>query len=156
MRSVLETAMYYSYFRTHHAELETLARNDGYYVDKSDILEFHKEHTRNFMKMQEALGLLSRLNSWYGKVSSLVHGQVPGAWIEHTSVKDIKPIKITQDLAIQTFTEGVEVVHRFLLCTTGKQLWDTFSPSSKKFLLSGLHGNVKKTLQLELRIIWYN
>jgi hypothetical protein len=149
IRTVLETALYYSYFRTHPSELETLARGSGFYIDKRDVLEFHKVHTLKFVEMQSKLGLVARLETWYGQVSSLVHGQVPGAWVEHKSVSDIKAIKATQDLAIETFVEGVELVHRLFLCTVGKQLWDSFSPSAKRQLLAGLHGDHKKILHLD-------
>src|SRR5580704_13266056 len=101
MRSMLETALYYSYFRTHPTELETLARDVGYYIEKRDILDFHRQHTVNFGELQQKLGLVSRLETWYGQVSSLIHGQIPGEWIEHKSVADIKPIKATQEVAIK-------------------------------------------------------
>jgi hypothetical protein len=149
IRATVETALYYTYFRTHPAELQTLVRGIGFYIDKRDVLEFHKQHTIDFSDNQQKLGLLTRLEKWYGHVSSLVHGQVPGAWIEHKSVAEIKPIKVTQDLAVQTFVEAVELVHRFFLCTVGKQLWDAFTPSAKGELLAGLHGNIKKSLHLD-------
>jgi hypothetical protein len=149
IRAVFETALYYSYFRTHPAELETLARNDGFYIDKKVVIDFHKTHTRSFTELQQKLGLLQRLEKWYGGVSSLVHGQVPGTWVEHTSVAKIGSIKVTQDLAIEAFVEGVELVHRLFLCTVGKHLWDTFSPSAKKQLLAGLDGHLKTALQID-------
>jgi hypothetical protein len=149
IRSVLEAALYYSYFRTHFSELETLARGTGYYLEKKEVLEFHREHTLLFSERQQRLGVLSRLEGWYGRVSSLVHGQIPGVWIEHKSVSEISPIKATQDLAIKMFVEGVDIVHRFFLCTVAQQLWDSFSIEAKKQLLSGLHGDEKKILKLD-------
>jgi hypothetical protein len=149
IRAVVETALYYSYFRLHRAELETLVRGTGFYILKQDVVEFHKQHTVDFNSTQQALGFLTRLDKWYGQISSLVHGQVPGAWIEHKSVAEIKHIKGTQDLAVQAFVESVELVHRLFLCTVGKQLWDAFTPSAKKQLLAGLHGNIKKSLRLD-------
>lgn len=149
IRTMLETALYYSYFRTHPVELATLVRNEGFYIDKNYIIEFHKRHTVKFSELQQKLGVISRLENWYGRVSSTVHGQIPGAWIEHKSVSDIKPIKATQDLAINTFVEGEDIVHRLFLCTVGRQLWDAFSSTGKKQLLAGLHGDDKKALQLD-------
>jgi hypothetical protein len=149
IRSVLETALYYSYFRTHFSELETLARGTGYYLEKKEVLDFHKEHTFQFVERQQKLGVVSRLESWYGRISSLVHGHIPGAWVEHESVSEIAPIKATQDLAVKMFQEGVEIVHRFLLCTVAHQLWDSFSVEAKKQLLSRLHGDEKKILRLD-------
>jgi hypothetical protein len=149
IRSVLETALYYSYFRTHFSELETLARGTGYYLEKKEVLEFHKQHTFLFSDRQQKLGVLSRLEGWYGRVSSLVHGHIPGAWIDHKSISEIQSIKTTQDLAVKMFVEGVDIVHRFFLCTVAQQLWDGFSTEAKKQLLSGLHGDEKKVLKLD-------
>lgn len=148
IRSAIETALYYSYFRSHFAELETLARASGYYLEKKEVLDFHKEHTFLFAERQQKLGVLSRMESWYGRISSLVHGHIPGVWIEHKSVSEIGPIKSTQDLAIGMFEEGVDIIHQFFLCTVAQQLWDSFSSDAKKQLLSGLHGDEKKILKL--------
>jgi hypothetical protein len=149
IRTVVETALYYSYFRKHPAELETLVRGIGFYIGKQDVVEFHKRHTVDFSDNQQTLGFLARLEKWYGQISSIVHGQVPDTWIEHKSVKDIKSIKVTQDAVVQSFSEAVELVHRLLLCTVGKHLWDAFTPSAKRALLAGLHGDIKKSLHLD-------
>ena len=126
IRSMFESALYYTYLRSHPSELESLARGMGYYLEKKEVIEFHKEHTFRFNELQQKLGVLSRLEKWYGSVSSLVHGHLPGAWIEHKSVAEIKPIKTTQDLAVDTFAEGGDIVHRLFLCTVAQQLWDFF------------------------------
>jgi len=149
IRSVMESALYYTYFRTHLAELETLVRAKGYYIDKRDVVDFHRVHTADFGDVQQKLGVISRLEAWYGRVSSLVHGQIPGQWVEHKSVADIKPIKTTQDVAVATFVEGEEIVHRLFLCTTGRQLWDSFSSTAKAKLLAGLQGHEKVALKLD-------
>jgi hypothetical protein len=150
MRSMLETALYYSYFRTHPAELTTLARSVSFYLEKQDILDYHKQHSPDFVALQGALGVVSRLQKWYRLVSSIIHGQIPGKWVSHKSISEIKPIKPTQDIVIGTFVEGVDIVHRFFLCTVGRELWDGFSTPAKKQLLSGLHGDEKKALQLDI------
>jgi len=149
IRSMFESALYYSYLRTHPSELETIVRGTGYYLEKREVIEFHKQHTARFNELQKALGVLSRLEKWYGRVSSLVHGHIPGAWVEHESVAEIKPIKATQDLAVATFAEGSDIVHRLFLCTVAQQLWDSFSTQAKKQLLAGLHGDEKKILKLD-------
>ncbi|MCK4826505.1 hypothetical protein KA005_62765, partial [bacterium] len=56
-RNVLETALYYTYFRTHLSELTTLVRNEDYFIHKSDIIEYHKLHTPNFKEFQSCFGL---------------------------------------------------------------------------------------------------
>ena len=56
MRTVVESCLYYSYFRTHPSELATLVRSSKYFTDKYSILEYHKEHTPKFSERQQALG----------------------------------------------------------------------------------------------------
>ena len=57
-RTLLETCLYYTYFRTHPEELATLVRVDKYYVGKGDVLDYHRTHTRNFMEYQNLFGLI--------------------------------------------------------------------------------------------------
>lgn len=149
IRSVFECALYYTYFRTHPSELQTLIRDPEYFVDKQELIDYHKKHSARFTDVQQSLGLVSQQKKWYSKTSAVVHGQIPGTWIDHTSIAQIKPIKKTQDLAINLFTEGVELVNKLLLCTVGLLLWDRFSTTAKKQLLSGLSGDQKKALGLD-------
>lgn len=149
MRSMLEAALYYSYFRTHHSELETLARESGFYIGKRELLEYHMKHTDGFKDNQSRLNLVPRLEDWYRKVSAILHGQIPGTWVEHQSVAEIEHIKATQDIVVEAFTDGEDIVHRLFLCTVGRLLWDGFSSAAKKQLLSGLPGKVKTGLALD-------
>jgi len=144
-----QTALYYSYFRTHPSELTTLASDSNFYIGKRDLLEYHMIHTSDFKNIQNKLNLVSSLGDWYRTVSAIIHGQIPGAWVEHKSVAEIKPIKSTQDIVVETFTEGEEIVHQLFLCTVGRLLWDGFSTTAKKQLLSGLHGDLKAALALD-------
>jgi hypothetical protein len=100
MRIMVETALYYTYFRTHHAELATLARDPAFYVEKRDLVEYHKKHTPDFGSLQSRLGVLVRLERWYSTVSAIVHGQIPGAWVEHKIVAEIKNIAATQEVSL--------------------------------------------------------
>ncbi len=78
-----------------------------------------------------------------------MHGQIPGAWVEHKSLSEIAPITTTQDLVLAAFIEGEEILHRLFLCTAGKLLWDMFSSPAKKELLHGLSGDLKTALALD-------
>ena len=55
VRAVFETALYYTYFRTHPVELASLVRNEGFYLEKREILDFHKIHTNGFSEKQRKL-----------------------------------------------------------------------------------------------------
>jgi hypothetical protein len=84
-RTILETCLYYTYFRTHPQELASLIRVKKYFVSKAELLDYHRLHTPNFMIHQEIFGLLGNLETWYSGVSAVVHGQIPGAWNAHSA-----------------------------------------------------------------------
>ncbi len=149
MRTAVETALYYSYFRTHPSELATLARDPDFYLSKSEVVDYHKIHTPGFKDLQGQLGVASGLSAWYSKVSAVLHGQVPGIWVTHKSMSEIKFDKPTLHAAVSTFLEGEELIHRFFLCTVGRQLWGSVSTSAKKVLLKGLSGSLKTSLRLD-------
>jgi hypothetical protein len=150
MRAMLETGLYYTYFRTHPSELASLVRNNDYFVDKRELLEYHKRHTAEFIALQAKLGLVSRLDKWYNDVSAVVHGQIPGTWIEHHALAKTSNIAATQKIVVEKFLDGTEILHRLFLCTAGKTLWDAFSTEAKRELLRGLPGDAKTELGLDI------
>lgn len=150
-RTVVETCLYYTYFRTHPEELATLVRVEKYYISKSEILDYHKLHTDNFTSHQEVFGLIGNLERWYSKVSSVVHGQIPGAWNNHAALNQISYDDTTHKLAVETLSTGERLVHELLLCTTGHSLWPSFGPDAKKQLLKGLAGEKRNLLGLDLK-----
>jgi hypothetical protein len=149
MRALLENALHYTYFRSHPVELATLVRDTGYFVDKRSLVEFHKLHTKGFQEAQQALGLLSRLDAFYSKISAIIHCQIPGAWMSQKAVSEIAPNQKMLHNVLGAFLEAEEIVHRLFLCTVGKELWDAFSTTAKKKLLTGLPGPQKIALGLD-------
>ncbi len=149
MRTMLESSLYYTYFRTHPAELATLVRNSEFYVEKSELLDYHKIHTPNFSERQKVFGLVDKLNKWYKRISSLAHGQMPGDWRTHTSLANIQHIKKTLLIVIETFVEAVEIVHNLFICTVGGELWNDFSSEAKRYLIKGISGENKTILGLD-------
>jgi hypothetical protein len=149
MRTIVETALYYSYFRSHPSELATLARDSDFYVSKSDILDYHKAHTLNFVELQKRMGLLAGMNTWYSTVSAVLHGQLPGTWVTHTSLDKVKYSKPTVTLAVSTYVSGEDLLHKFFLCTVGRELWGNFSTQAKQLLISGLAGDLKTALEID-------
>jgi len=148
MRALVETAMYYTFFRRHPAELGTLVRDSDYFLQKSDVVEHHNKHTERFRDLQSPLGLVSRLNEWYRTVSAVVHGQIPGGWVGHTSLSGIEHDDATLFSALEMFEEAEYLVHALFLCTVAQDLWGDFSAPAKKELLKGLSGDVKSGLGL--------
>ena len=149
IRTILETALYYTYFRSHPVELSSLLREKKYYITKENILEYHKLHTENFRSVQEKIGLITLIEEVYKKLSAITHGQIPGVWSGAVALKDTK---YTQDLCAdvsKTFEDTEESVHMLFLCTSGKDLWDSMSSSAKKALLKGIPGETKNLLRLD-------
>jgi len=150
MRIILETALFYSYFRTHLCELATLVRDDQWYLQKSDIIEYHTKHTPNFTELESRLNLITRLNKWYRYISSVIHGQIPGVWVRQTELSDVQHIDDLKKNAVKNFNECTEIVNVFFLCTIDRELWHGFSSSSKKKLLKGIKGETKVALGLDM------
>lgn len=149
-RTAVETALYYTYFRSHIKELSTLVRSPNYFIDRSFIIDYHKTHTENFTENQGYFGLISDLKQWYSEISSIIHGQIPGIWITHQSLSEIKHDTKNMEAIIAYFREGTNIIHHLFLCTVGLELWDSFSTAAKKTLLAGIHGDTKAALGLNL------
>lgn len=149
MRSMLECAMYYCYFRTHVSELQTLIRDDKYYVSKKEILEFFKKHIVEYQLKQEKLGLVGRLEHWYSKTSAIVHGQIPGKWSQGSSVSDFLHSSSHMAEAVDHFESGALLVRDLFLCTIAVDVWPGVSTTSKKAILKGFTPEVKGLLKLD-------
>lgn len=149
LRTVVETALYYSYFRTHSVELATLLRDDKWYVSKQEVIDYHMAHTAGFSELQKKFPVAAILNPWYSKMSAIVHGQIPGAWHSQRSISEIAPNPELMAVVVQELEECVRIVDRLFFTTVGRDLWQYFSPSAKKHLLHGLPGDVKTALMLD-------
>lgn len=150
IRGMVEAALYYTYFRTHSEELSTLLRDPKFFLFKSDVVDYHKCHSPDFSVLDQAVGLISKLDDLYKRLSAIAHGQIPGKWLAHTSLAGVKPTpELASDL-VRTFVEAEEVVHYLFLCTVGQRLWPDFSSQAKAALLRGLSGDVKTALKLDL------
>ena len=152
MRSMVESALYFSYFRTHPSELSTLVRDSAFFVDKAEILDFHKRHTANFIVAQNSLNLIGELNAWYSRMSAIVHGQVPGKWVSHMSIRSVSANDVFESEAADEFEIGVRLVNQFFLCTISQDshVWDGIDVGVRKVFLKGLAGPVKQALALDV------
>lgn len=149
MRSMLECAMYYCFFRTHFSELETLVRDEKYYISKKEILDFFKKHIAGYQKKQDKLGFGVRLEHWYSKTSAIVHGQIPGAWNQGVSVSEFLHVESLLTEAVSHFEFGTLLVRDLFFCTITVDTWAGFSTTSKQAILKGVPGDVKAVLQLD-------
>jgi hypothetical protein len=149
MRALFEAALYFSYFQDHPRELATLLTNDKYYVQKEELLEYHKQHTHAFTENQEQFGLVGRLNQWYARMSRIIHGQIPGGWVHQHSLAGIKPNSQTTKRVVDEFAEVVAIVNDLLLCTVAQDIWHNVSTAAKRELTKGLSGAAKAQLRLD-------
>lgn len=149
LRTVVETALYYSYFRTHPTELATLLRDDKWYVSKQEILDYHMTHTAGFGDLQKKLPVGSILNPWYSRMSAIIHGQIPGAWHSQRAISQIAPNTELMSAVASELEQCVSIVDRLFFTTVGRELWGNFSPSAKTALLKGLTGEVKTAMGLD-------
>lgn len=149
MRTAVESAMYYSYFRSHPVELATLVRVKKYYISKSDVVDYHKEHTIRFSELQSILNLNSRLDDWYRDLSSIVHGQVPGAWSGSGSLVNTAYEPELSSEAAEYFSTAASIINCLFLSTFAAEIWHGISKSSKKAFLRGLTGDQKTVLGLD-------
>lgn len=148
-RAIVESALYYTYFRNHQAELATLLRDQNFYISKSDVLDFHKIHTENFNTYQSRLNFISSLDKWYKKVSSVTHAQVPGNLSGNLNLADLSFDKTLFDESISIVLEAWEIVNRLFFSTLSQDLWRVFSPDAKITLLKGMSGDTRKELCLD-------
>jgi hypothetical protein len=149
MRTILETALYFSYFKDHPVELATLTRESSYFIQRTEILEFHKMHTHDYSAKEKAVSLHSRMNNWYKSISGIIHGQLPGGWTSHKGVNDIHHHLATLHEVVAKYKECIEIVNLLFLVTVSDDVWHSFSPTTKKKLLYGISAEIKAVLQLD-------
>lgn len=150
MRTMVETALYYTYFRVHLVELPTLLRNEKWYISKSDVLDFHILHSENFTLFQSRLGLIAELNKWYSEISAIIHGQIPGRWLQPKNINGFSGSAEGRLAASEMFCKGEEIIHKLFLATVGKENWESVSTTAKSALLKNLPGDIRMTLGLDL------
>ncbi|MFC3814140.1 hypothetical protein [Lysobacter sp. GCM10012299] len=149
MRSMVECALYYTYFKSHPMELATQVRDSAFYVTKAEILDFHKLHTPEFSVRQGCLGFVSRLNSWYSRTSAIVHGQIPGVWSSPGGITSISFDPRAAREVVSHFSDAVSLAQDSFLCCVAFEYWRFFESTSKAFILKGMPGGVKESLKLD-------
>lgn len=137
MRASVESALYYSYFRHHPQELRTLLTKHDYYLTKKKIVDHHFLHVPNFGKLDRSLNFTSKIEKWYGEISALVHGQIPGVWTSK-SLGRTAPLRDEAKAPIKLFERASEIIQLLFLMTISLEEWEGINPLSRAKLLSGL------------------
>lgn len=149
MRAMVECSLYYTYFRSHGVELQTLVRDSDYYLDKGGVVQFHREHTVGFRAKEQALGVLQRLDAWYSRVSGIVHGQIPGKWVTSKGLADVTPNEGIAMQAVAEFVEAERIVHEVLLVTIEPDSWHSFPVDVRRVLLKAVSADAVRALDLK-------
>ena len=149
LRGMLESALYFVYFRTHPTELNTLFRDKDYYIQKSDILQYLNDHIPDYKIKQAALSLNTELNSWYKEVSSVIHAQIPGNWGGPKDLSSTEFNEIYVKNVTDMHSKAVSLINRLLLCTVAPDIWGQSSPENRKLFLKSLPTTTKQVLKLD-------
>lgn len=149
MRTLVECALYYLYFRTHVVELSTLTRDSKYFVSKKYIIEYFGTHIPEFNRKQSALALVSRAGEWYSRISAIVHGQIPGKWSNGSGIAGLSHVEATASDVVDSFEVGVKIAEDLFFCVIADELWGAFSSPGKKAIIKGMSGDKKKLLGLD-------
>lgn len=149
MRSMLECAVYYCYFRTHPAELKTLVRDEKYYLSKSEIIDYFQVHVDGWKKKQSAIALVSRLDSWYSKVSAIIHGQIPGHWSKSLAISESSHSDEFLRETVKFAVDCANISRDVIICAFMDDLWRFVETDAKRELLRGTSAEYREKLKLD-------
>lgn len=149
MRSMLECAIYYCYFRSHPAELKTLVRDDKYYLSKSEIMDYFQVHVDGWKKKQSAIALVSRLDSWYSKVSAIIHGQIPGSWSKSLAISDSSHYDTLLKETVKFAVDCADISRDVMICSFMGEAWRFVETDAKRELLRGTSADYREKLKLD-------
>lgn len=149
LRTGVESALYYSFFYNHPAELDTLHRNEKFYLSKNEIVEYHNIHTQSFPSRQEALKFLGELNHWYSYISAIIHGQIPGVWTSH-SLLDTGFENEASAAVSKEFKTAVRIVNKLFLSIAQRDMWEGLSSHGRQLFLSEIEGRTVRQLGLSV------
>lgn len=138
IRTIFESVLYFSYFKDHPKELDSVVRRN-LYMSRATLIDYHRSHTNSFDALYENTKLKRDLEQIYKEVSSIVHGQKPGTWhpTHILSQRDFDE-KICHE-AVNLYCRTVDVINLLLLCTLDYNEWITINPGSRKLILSVVH-----------------
>lgn len=147
LRTILESFLYFSYFKDHEVELRTLSLADSYYISKKEIIDYHGVHTLGYKKKSQDLGFTGDLEKFYKKISSIVHGQLPGVWHSSSCLSDKTFDKTLTEEAVSDFVELVAIINIFMLMLISDEDWLNLDNGVKRNFQKGLSSKIKETLK---------
>lgn len=148
IRTVLESVLYFSYFKDHPVELESLLTVDGYYVTKEDVIAYNLRHTKRFKLRYERVSLKKDLDKIYSEISAIVHGQIPGKLHSSTCISERKYDYDCSRYITDKFIETTKFINYFLMFILKEEQWNDLDLPLKEHFMKPLTPTLKKELYL--------
>ncbi|EOV0854466.1 hypothetical protein ACOKV8_004582 [Vibrio parahaemolyticus] len=137
IRTIFESVLYFSYFKDHVKELDSVVKRN-LYMSRASLIDYHINHTDSFESLYTETNLKSELESIYKEVSSIVHGQKPGTWHSTHKLENRQFEERIAVEAVNLYCRTIDVINLLLLCTISYSEWITISPISRKFIIATL------------------
>jgi len=147
MRTILESILYYSYFKDHTKEFHTLINDSSYYLSRTEVLEYHYKHTRNFKEGSKELNLIASMDSFYSEVSAIIHGQIPGVWQPNLTLNSRSHCQKTFNCSVKQFKTLVKIINQFLIIHLTEEEWKSINFRSREVFLKGLKPKTKLVIK---------
>ena len=144
MRTIFESVLYFSYFKDHSVELQSVSR-DKFHLSRSQIISYHEKHTENFASIYKKTSLDSILDNMYSDVSNIVHSSQPGIWHQRAILGEKSYNSHIASETAKLFIKTIKVINLLLLCTLSYDEWLTVPNKSRKNFL-----NLLTSKQVEL------
>jgi hypothetical protein len=148
IRTILESVLYFSYFKDHPVELDSLLEVDGYYITKEDVISYNLQHTKHFKSRFDKLALRSDLNKIYSEISAIVHGQIPGKLHCSITIADKKYDYEYANYITNKFTETINFINIYLIFILSEQQWNDLDIQLKERFMKPISRPLRKQLNL--------
>lgn len=137
MRTIFESILYFSYFKDHSVELKSVTR-DKFHLSRSQIINYHIQHTASFGSIYNKINLNEVLDNMYSEVSNIVHSSQPGIWHQRAILGEKAYNSLIAKETVRLFTQTIKVVNLLLLCTLTYDEWLTVPLESRKIFIHNI------------------
>jgi len=146
LRTIIESFLYFSYFKDHLVELRTLSEDSSYYTSKKEILDYHNLHSIGFKDKAHNTGFKKDIEDFYSKISAIVHGQKPGVWHSSSCLTEkCFNSKIAEE-AGNDFVKLIEVINILMLMIISDEDWANIPIRSRQVFIKGMNKSRKDHL----------
>ena len=98
---------------------------------------------------QSAIALVSRLDSWYSKVSAIIHGQIPGHWSKSLAISESSHSDEFLRDTVKFAVDCANISRDVIICAFMDDLWRFVETDAKRELLRGTSAEYREKLKLD-------